>query len=113
MTPHPKKNRKEIPRNSVVWKELVAECFERDGYVCQLCGRIFPPNMLAPHHIKTVGSGGSDVLGNLISLCAECHTRVHTSGKWVLYEALKSRIVADDPEDYETQINEIKDRLNI
>ena len=81
--------------------------------MCQLCYRFFSPDMLAPHHIKTVGSGGGDVLGNLISLCAECHTRVHTSGKWVLYEALKSRIVADDPEDYETQINEIKDRLNI
>ncbi len=71
------KAKKKLKRNSVAWKRLVKEVFERDRYRCQLCDHIFPMNMLAPHHIKTVGAGGEDTKENLISQCSFCHYAIH------------------------------------
>lgn len=47
----------------------------RRGY-CEYCGGR-PPEGCQVHHIKSRGSGGGDVDGNLISLCAACHTATH------------------------------------
>ena len=32
------------------------------------------------HHLTTRGAGGDDVEDNLISLCRECHTKIHQYG---------------------------------
>lgn len=77
MKSYPKKP-KPLNRNSVAWKNLVKEVFERDKYRCRICNNIFPKNMLAPHHLKTVGSGGQDIAENLISVCSFCHYKIHT-----------------------------------
>ncbi|HHV39722.1 MAG TPA: HNH endonuclease [Tepidimicrobium sp.] len=42
---------------------------------CELCGR--RDMGLHVHHIITKGSGGPDHRCNLITLCAECHTKAH------------------------------------
>lgn len=47
----------------------------RPGNRCLVCGK-----MAENHHVKTRGSGGNDDIGNLMSLCRECHTEVHNIG---------------------------------
>lgn len=44
---------------------------------CLICKKI---GSCDPHHIKSVGSGGSDVEDNLIPLCREHHTDIHKLG---------------------------------
>ena len=41
---------------------------------CEYCGRRATGE---PHHMFTVGSGGGDVVYNLIQLCPDCHVAVH------------------------------------
>jgi len=46
--------------------------FRRLG--CEVCGA---SEQCAPDHVKTVGSGGSDVSWNLVSSCTRCHSKRH------------------------------------
>jgi len=73
----PKKKRIALARNSVAWKNLVKEVFERDDYICFWCGFKFQPKYLAPCHIRSVGSGGNDTAENLRTGCKSCHTKSH------------------------------------
>ena len=42
---------------------------------CEICGTT---QHICGHHIKSVGSGGDDVIENLISLCIyRCHRLIH------------------------------------
>jgi len=43
---------------------------------CQVCGR-YQESGLHVHHVKSKGSGGDDSPDNLVTLCYECHTKVH------------------------------------
>ncbi len=43
---------------------------------CSICGNY----SAAPHHIRTIGAGGGDEPGNLLSLCTTHHKEVHTMG---------------------------------
>ena len=46
--------------------------------ICEACTR----RPAGPaHHIKSRGAGGGDDVSNLLSLCGECHTRIHTEGE--------------------------------
>ena len=47
----------------------------RDNYTCQCCGK--KNCRLEVHHIKFRRDGGTDDEENLITLCKECHDRVH------------------------------------
>ena len=47
----------------------------RDNYTCQCCGK--KNCRLEVHHIKFRSNGGTDDEENLITLCKECHDRVH------------------------------------
>ena len=47
----------------------------RDNYTCQCCGK--KNCKLEVHHIIFRSSGGTDDETNLITLCKECHKRVH------------------------------------
>lgn len=42
---------------------------------CELCGKA--DMGLQVHHVVSKGSGGPDHRCNLITLCADCHTRTH------------------------------------
>ena len=83
MTPNPKHKRITFNRNSVAWENLVTEVWERDNHTCQGCAKYLQRNEIAAHHVKTVGSGGDDVLDNLTSLCKSCHLKID-SGELII-----------------------------
>jgi 5-methylcytosine-specific restriction endonuclease McrA len=56
------------------YQELHRQVLERDGWRCQLCGSM---QNLQVHHLKFRSQSGSDEEPNLITLCAECHARMH------------------------------------
>ncbi|MHC1630989.1 MAG: HNH endonuclease, partial [Methanotrichaceae archaeon] len=53
------------------------EVLQRDNTHCQICGK---STDLTVHHIRPLGMGGSeekDVAENMITLCSECHRKIH------------------------------------
>lgn len=44
--------------------------------ICVICGRLASEK----HHIKTVGSGGTDDEWNLLPICRYDHARIHAIG---------------------------------
>jgi hypothetical protein len=55
---------------SAFWIRLREQCYERDKFICQKCGK---NGELHAHHIVPRVFGGKDILENLISLCPSCH----------------------------------------
>lgn len=53
----------------------------RDNHTCQVCGK--KHTRLEVHHIVYRSQGGSDEENNLITLCEDCHSKVH-NGKLVI-----------------------------
>lgn len=58
------------------WQALREVVLERDNYTCQGCGSDVESSAQI-HHIVPLGCGGTNTRANLISLCEECHGRVH------------------------------------
>ena len=50
----------------------------RDDYTCQICGE--KDTHLEVHHIQFRSKGGSDRMDNLVTLCHDCHSKVHGGG---------------------------------
>jgi len=51
---------------------------DRDNYTCQICKKHIANEKNEVHHIIPRSKGGSDRPDNLILLCQNCHTKVHT-----------------------------------
>lgn len=84
--------------SSTSWSRLRIEIFERDDYTCQYCGK--RPKYLhrivhgwSPcgdrrqanlhvDHMTPRSRGGRDVIGNLVTACAECNLSKHAN-LWV------------------------------
>ena len=47
----------------------------RDNYTCQICKK--KKQHLHVHHIVFKSQGGSDRMDNLVTLCSECHEKIH------------------------------------
>jgi 5-methylcytosine-specific restriction endonuclease McrA len=66
------------------WNELRNDVFERDDWQCRNCGRqvrIFENELsleLHCHHIVPLSKGGTNSRSNLVALCKDCHTAVHS-----------------------------------
>jgi 5-methylcytosine-specific restriction endonuclease McrA len=60
--------------SSDFYRKLHHEVLERDGWRCQNCGT---SECLQVHHIRSRSLLGDDTDENLITLCAECHSKVH------------------------------------
>ncbi len=57
------------------YRNLHRQVLERDNWRCQACGNM---QNLQVHHLKHRSQSGDDEEQNLITLCAECHGRVHS-----------------------------------
>ena len=68
----PKRPRLRLDRES--YRDLRHKILQRDGWRCQLCGRI---GELQVHHIRLRSKLGDDIEVNLITLCPRCHGLVH------------------------------------
>ena len=72
-----KKVRCKSPRlklDATTYRELHRQVLERDSWRCQGCGSM---QNLQVHHLKLRSQSGGDEEHNLITLCADCHTRAH------------------------------------
>ena len=58
----------------VSYESLRQQILRRDGWRCQACGAM---SNLEVHHMEFRSHSGADSEENLITLCAECHERVH------------------------------------
>lgn len=58
-----------------VWAEMRHAVLDRDDSTCQGCGA--EDVALQVHHIVPLSCGGTNTFRNLISLCEECHGRIH------------------------------------
>ena len=47
----------------------------RDNYTCQICGAKHAK--FEVHHIKFKSQGGSNRIDNLVTLCKDCHSKIH------------------------------------
>ena len=57
------------------YKELIQKVFQRDRWTCR---NPFCQSMknLTPHHLKKRSQLGCDEMGNIITLCVQCHDAV-------------------------------------
>ncbi|MCI0628697.1 MAG: HNH endonuclease [Acidobacteria bacterium] len=60
------------------YRRLHRQVLLRDGYRCQMCGRL---GELQVHHIKPRSKLGGDSEQNLIALCKVCHEAIHLVGR--------------------------------
>ena len=61
------------------WETLREERLRMDNYTCQKCrfdGHEHR-NMLHVHHKVPLSRGGRNKLSNLITLCKDCHKKIH------------------------------------
>ena len=50
----------------------------RDGYKCTICGtKGDRNNRLTMHHKKYRRNGGDGSVGNLVTICEQCHRKFH------------------------------------
>jgi len=69
--------RAKLPRllqDTISYESLRHEVLRRDGWRCQSCGTMFN---LEVHHKRFRSHGGPDSEENLITLCTQCHARIH------------------------------------
>jgi|GEM_PF-3931888 len=62
------------------WKQRRKQVYKRDDYECQNCGAKGGPRgntELHAHHIVPKASGGTHQLGNLKTICEDCHSAIH------------------------------------
>lgn len=60
--------------NPDAYRKLRMNVLERDGWRCQSCGT---SESLQVHHIRSRSALGDDTAENLVTLCADCHDRLH------------------------------------
>jgi 5-methylcytosine-specific restriction endonuclease McrA len=58
------------------YEELRERVLRRDGWRCQHCGSM---TNLEAHHQQFRSHSGADSEDNLITLCTDCHSAIHTS----------------------------------
>ena len=84
-----------------------AACLNRDDYTCQCCKT--KKGTLHAHHIIYRSQGGADTLDNLITLCEECHRKLH-NGELVSFES-KLKGKKKGQLKHATQMNSIRVQL--
>lgn len=60
------------------WKRLRENAFKRDGQKCVMCGAAYP---LEVHHRRYPKAWGAETLDDLVTLCDDCHKKLHEEKK--------------------------------
>lgn len=79
------------------WGTIAKRILERDNYTCKICGRQIRVGVrVEVHHIKpwTISHDNSDA--NLITVCRDCHRKLHANHNWSLMAASKVCRKLDD-----------------
>ena len=84
-----------------------AACLNRDNYTCQCCKT--KKGTLNAHHIVYRSQGGADTLDNLITLCEECHKKLHKGELQVFDSKIKGK--RKGTLKHATQMNSIRKQL--
>ena len=66
--------RPRIQLDPEAYQQLCWQVLRRDRWRCQQCGR---RTNLELHHLQFLSHLGTDSEENLITLCRECHERLH------------------------------------
>jgi 5-methylcytosine-specific restriction protein A len=59
------------------WRVLRQWVYERDGGLCQYCGRRVELHKCHCHHVLPLSENGSNHPTNLKTLCVDCHKKRH------------------------------------
>lgn len=63
---------------SEAWEQKKQERLKIDGYKCVMCGRTTKHcRTMQCHHVTYARLGDENVLTDLVTLCGECHRRIH------------------------------------
>ena len=63
------------------WDKVRFACYQRSGYVCEVCGGVGPDHPVECHEYwEWDGPSGVQKLVKLIALCPDCHHAVHLPG---------------------------------
>jgi len=76
MTSFPKKQPARLTSDES--RELRRAVLRRDRWRCQQCGAT---TQLEIHHQQFRSHSGEDELDNLITLCSDCHVKLHLNGE--------------------------------
>ena len=60
--------------HSSEWQELREQAMKRDGWQCRMCGT---GKNLRVHHVNYEHVGTEQELEDLLTLCDDCHQKVH------------------------------------
>lgn len=95
MTREPLLKRSRIKLPLDAYKKLVIQVHRRDGWRCRKCRC---RTSLHCHHIKFRSQGGDDTTFNLVTVCDECHEKIHRRELFVLPKSgcLDEEVNADE-----------------
>lgn len=58
-----------------ITRQLKDKIFQRDGYKCVYCLKIYEPSLLHVDHIKPKSKGGLNSSENLVTACSKCNLK--------------------------------------
>lgn len=64
--------------HSPEWRELRVQALKRDKYTCQMCGT---GKNVQVHHVNYKNLGTAQELEDVVTLCDDCHSKVHVKDK--------------------------------
>lgn len=80
---------------SGVSPEIRKYILDRDSYCCGKCKSSYSDDkMMQVHHIVPVSDGGTDEFTNLITVCRNCHKKIHNDD-WRKYAESLRKIAKD------------------
>lgn len=107
-----------VEKGAAFTEETKQKALIRDKYHCQCCGvllmqggRYGTGKPYEIHHKKPKAQGGTNSLGNAISLCTGCHTQIHEVQK-MGYTFNKARDIVQTAKRYKTTPAAVIQRMN-
>lgn len=62
-----------LSSRGAAWDAVRLQCLDRDGWVCQYCGKHLIGSDATADHLTPRSQGGVDELWNLLAACRKCN----------------------------------------